>query len=181
MSFLIDLLISFRLILVLICVICAMDLRPWSDILLWPFPSGTRGEGPAGRGEEGHSLGTRGTGASGLLWGSEVEASGSHLDWPAPPSPHCPLREVYQRRFLYDLWWCFAKSWFMQAHVGRSVPVPVCGSVRSKVWCGHTLLMTVQVNYLLQRDCHGIVPVYTERHDIKNKVSQIATQTKITS
>lgn len=45
-----------------------------------PSPSGTRVEGPAGRGGGGRSPGRRGTAASGLLWGSGVEVSVSRPD-----------------------------------------------------------------------------------------------------
>lgn len=139
-----------------LCVICVLHLKPGSDpkkeLLCWPFPSGTRVEGPAGHGEAGRSPGKRGTGASGLLWGSESEVFGSHPDWPAPPSPHCPLREIYGRWFL-----CLSIDilfdscvWLQTLRINRRGSnnthwVKIVG----KGLCEPTLLMTVQVNYLL--------------------------------
>lgn len=77
--------------------ICFLHLKPAIDFLYWPFPSGTRVEGPVVHGEAGRSPCTTGTAASGLLWGSEMEVFGCHPDWPAPLSPHYQLQEVYGR------------------------------------------------------------------------------------
>lgn len=70
------------------------------DRRCWPFPSGTREEGPAVREGADRSPGKTETGANVLLWGSEVEVFGSHPDWLTPPSPHCPLQDTDVRQSI---------------------------------------------------------------------------------
>lgn len=134
---------------------CVRDLKPQRERKTrWPFLSGTRAEGPADRGGAGRSPGRTGTGANGLLWGSEVEVSGCRPGWPAPPSPHCPLQETQ-------------KMICLMIYINCMLGICVISNTISNV-C--TLLVTVQINNLFKRNSHGVVPVHAATQKMKQDV-----------